>query len=356
MKPNNHMKKNLFILLLSCFLFGSTKGQEIDITYDYGAVKKLIEILDKGVLLDNDFNALMQLNGSKAYLKKMATFFSGIDESSFKKSLEAATKGTPIENDPFMFQRVLKSVPNAKKLLAKVMVQEKELTKNSISLLAQYTPKNTKIEATVYMILGITGGGWTFDDDPNSFYVDFSSLKDDVDGLTYLSAHELFHLIQYRFMNPVITKSEKVGYLLDQMLREGSATYVADFTKLSSTGFYVDFSKKDYERNFRRMEGNFALFEALIYQAHHSPDSDIDQLYNIGLSGMYQSPLYYVGYHMIRLIEKYGGREEVISLLKQTPDQLILAYDKLCVKHKNGDNDFISLSKTTTEILHALKK
>jgi Putative zinc dependent peptidase (DUF5700) len=350
------MKNLIIVLTLTYLSLLNLNGQEISITYDYSAVKKLIEIFDKGELLESDFNELVELNGSKAYLKKLGTFFSGIDKSSFKKSLEAATKGVPLENDPFMFERVLKSIPTAKKLLTNVMMQKDELTKNSTSLLGQYSPENIKIEVTVYMILGITGGGWTFDSDPNSFYVDFSSMKDDINGLTYLSAHELFHLIQYRFMKPAPNKSKKVEYLLDQMLREGSATYVADFTKLSVSGSYVDFSKKQYERNFRRMESNFAMFEALVYQANYDPISKIDLLYNIGLSGMYQSPLYYVGYHMIKLIEKYSGREELIALLKKPPNKLILAYNELCIKHKNVDNDFITLSKSTIEVLELLDK
>ena len=337
--------------IIICLCFNTIHGQEIKVNYDYSAVKKLIEIVDKGALLENDFNELIGLNGSKAYLKKMATFFTGIDELSFKRSLEAAAKGTPLANDPFRFERVLSSIPEAKKLLTEVMLKEEELTQNSISLLSQYSPENIQIEATVYMILGITGGGWTFDDEPNSFYVDFSSMKDDINGLTYLSAHELFHLVQYRFMNTTPSKSNKVAFLLDQMLREGSAVYAADFTKISSLGYYVDFSKKEYERNFRRMESNFALFESLIYQAHYDPEANVDSLYNIGLSGMYQSPLYYVGYHMISLIERYSGRQELIALLNESPDKLVLAYNKLCIEHRNTDKTCIPLSKTLLQIL-----
>lgn len=347
--------KNLIIVFFTLLFNLNLNGQEISITYNYSTVKKLIEIFNKGELLENDFNELIELEGSKAYLKKLATFFSGIDEPSFKRSLEMAVIGSPLENDPFMFDRVIKSIPDAKNLLTKVIMLEDELTKNSISLLEEYSPENIKIEATVYMILGITGGGWTFDDDPNSFYVDFSSMKDDINGLTFLSAHELYHLIQYRFINPVPNKSKKVEYLLDQMLREGSATYVADFTKLNVSGSYVDFSKKDYERNFRRMESNFALFETLIYQAKNDPLSKIDLLYNIGLSGMYQSPLYYVGYHMIKLIEKYNGRDGLIALLKKYPNELILAYNELCIKHKNEDKTFVTLSKSTIKILKSIK-
>nr|WP_299069950.1 DUF5700 domain-containing putative Zn-dependent protease [uncultured Allomuricauda sp.] len=344
------------IAFLSYLSFLNVYGQEINVTYNYSSVKKLIEILDKGELLENDFDELMSLNGSKAYLKKMATFFSGVDELSFKRSLDAAAKGNPLENDLFMFERVINSVPEAKKLLAAVAKKEEELTQNSTALLKNYSPSDIKIDVTVYMILGIIGGGWTFDDSKNSFYLDFSLLKEDINGLTYLAAHELYHLIQYRFMKTTPDKTEKVSFLLDQMVREGSATYVADFTKLTASGYYVDFSKKDYARNFRRMESNFALFETLIYKAHHDPQSNLDLLYNIGLSGMYQSPLYFVGYHMIDLIEKYNGRQELINLLKESPDKLVLAYDQLFTEGKNLDEKYIPLSKATIEIIKSLYK
>lgn len=350
------MKNIAFVIILSCLSFLTTHGQEINVTYNYSAVEKLIEILDKGQLLENDFKELMDLHGSKAYLEKIATFFSEADELSFKRSLEAAVKGDPLENDLFMFERVIKSVPNAKKLLKEVVKREDELTQLSTGLLGEYSPNNIKIEVTVYMILGITGGGWTFDDSPNSFYVDFSSLKEDFNGLAYLCTHELFHLIQYRFMKAPPNKSEKVAFILDQMVREGSSTYVADFTKLRFSGFYVDFSKKNYQRNFRRMESNFALFETLIYQAKYDSEANVDLLYNIGLSGMYQSPLYYVGYHMIKLIEQYSGKQDLINLLQKSPVKLILAYNELLIEHKDADENFIPFSKSTIEIIKSLNK
>ena len=349
------MKNLLAVLMLVCFSFSNLHGQEIHVHYDYAAVKKLIEIFDKGRLSESDFDELIQLEATQAYLRKLAAFFSGIDEASFKKSLEAAATGHPLQNDRYMFERVLKAIPYAKELLSRVSTKEDELTKDATALLEQYTPEDTNLKVTVYMILGITGGGWTFDDEPNSFYVDFSSFKDDIYGLTYLSAHELFHLIQYRFMQPSPSKSKKVEYVLDQMLREGSATYVADFTKISVPGYYVDFSKKEYQRNFRRMESNFALFESLIYQVKNDATSNIDLIYNIGLSGMYQSPLYYVGYHMIKQIEKYSGREAVIALFKAAPKKMVLAYHELSIKYGVEDTEFIPLSESTIKILESLK-
>ncbi|MGB5818167.1 MAG: DUF5700 domain-containing putative Zn-dependent protease [Saonia sp.] len=349
------MKITCLILVFFSLSLPQLYAQEINVSYDYSSVEKLIEILDGGELNEKDFKELVELHGTKAYLRKLSTFFPGINELSFKKSLEAVLKGVQLDKDPFMFNRILPLIPDARKLLAEVIEKEKELTQSSVSLLKEYSPENIKLNSTVYLVLGVVGGGWTFDDNPNSFYVDFASMKGDYNGLSYLSTHELFHLVQYRFMKDFPEEdADKVKYLLDQMIREGSATYVADFSKVSSSGSYIDFSKKEYERNFRRMETNFALFEAIIFQAKNDSSVNMNLLYNIGLSGMYQSPLYYVGYHMIKLIEKYNGRTELIALLSKSPEKLILTYVQLCDMHAGEDEEFIVLSETAVKILKSI--
>lgn len=349
------MKKIYHILSIYFLFISGVSAQEINISYDYSSVKKLIEIFDNGKLDEKDFKELIDLHGTKSYLRKLSTFFPGINESSFRNSLEAALKGTYLPKDPFMFKRMFPLIPEAKKLLTQVIEKENELAQNSTLQLKEYSPQTVKLDVTVYLILGVVGGGWTFDDSPNTFYIDFASMKGDYNGLSYLSTHELFHLVQYRFMKSNSKKHDnKVMYLLDQMIREGSATYIADFSKISSSGSYIDFSKKEYERNFRRMETNFALFETILFQAKHDSTVNIDLLYNIGLSGMYQSPLYYVGYHMIKLIEKYKGRKELIILLSQPPQKLILLYLQLCNTHKGKDEEFITLSETTVKILKSI--
>ena len=155
-----------------------------------------------------------------------------------------------------------------------------------------------------------------------------------------------------RFMEQ-IGKDDKINYLLDQMVKEGSATYVADFSKIKTSGSYVDFSKKEYSRNFKRLKTNFALFENLLFQAKHDKNVDLEALYNIGYSGMYQSPMYYVGYHIIKLIEKYKGKQALISLLNKSPNKLLLLYVELC-KNNSDNDDFIALSESTIEILKSM--
>ncbi len=348
--------KKIYLILMVLLSLPKLYTQEINISYDYSSVKKLIEILDSDELNEKDFKELVALHGTKAYLRKLSTFFPGINESSFKKSLTAALKGEYLDKDPFMFSKLTPLIPHAQKLLAEVIQKEKELAKNSVFLLKEYSPKNVKLDVTVYMILGVIGGGWTFDDAPNSFYVDFASMKGDYNGLSYLSTHELFHLVQYQYMNESPEQSsDKVNSLLDQMIREGTATYVADFSKISSSGPYIDFSKKEYSRNFRRMETNFALLETILFRAKHDATVNIDLLYNIGLSGMYQSPMYYVGYHMIKLIEKYNDKPELLALLRKPPVDIILSYIQLCEAYKDKDNEFVVFSETTVKILESMK-
>lgn len=346
------MDKFYVITLFMILALSKSKAQTINVTYDYSSVEKLIEIFDTGHLNDKNFKELISLHGTQAYLKKLSTFFSGVNEISYRKSLEAALNGTFVGEDPYMLKRLVPLIPDAKKLLLEVTSKEIELTQAAVSKLEEYSPDGIELNANVHLIMGIIGGGWTFDDSPNSFYIDFSSMKGDFKGLSYLSTHELYHLIQYRFMKDCPKNEEnKVGYLLDQIVKEGSATFVADFSKVSSSGAYIDFSKKEYENNFRRMKTNFELFEIILFQAKNNPATNIDALYDIGYSGRFQSPLYYVGYHIMKLIEKYKGKKALINLLSQLPETMILTYNELCLKHASNDKDFIFLSESTIDIL-----
>lgn len=345
------MYRKYLMLLLSLLFICRLNGQEISVTYDYTSVEKVIEIFEKGRLDENDFKEIIELHGTQAYLRKLSNFFPGVDELKYRKSLEAALKGTYKDNDPYMFERLVPLIPDAKNLLKRVVLKENDLTKSAVLKLNEYSPKTIQMNATVYLVLGVIGGGWTFDDSPSSFYVDFSSMKGDYEGLSYLSTHELYHLVQYRFMKGITKNTDdKVSYLLDQMIREGSATYIVDFSKASSSGAYINFSKKEYENNFRRMEINFALFENILFQAKYDPMVNIDFLYDIGYSGLCQSPLYYVGYHMMKLIEKYNGKQALVSLLSQPPYKMILSYSELCDKYGSDDEDIILLSESILDI------
>lgn len=342
--------RNLFLLVVLLSIFCFAQAQEINITYDYASADKLLEIFENKKLTDIDFEELVSLEGTKAYLKKLATFFPNISPETYKKDLKAALNDNFPDNTPYMLKLLVPLLPDAKKLLKQVSNNQNELAQSAISKLKAYAPEGVEINATVYLTLGVIGGGWTFDDNPNAFYVDLSSMKGDFLGLSYLSTHELYHLVQYRFMKEV-DKNDKVDYLLDQMIKEGTATFVADFSKIKPSGSYVDFSKKEYQRNFRRLESNFALFENLIFQAQNDSKVDIESLINIGYSGMYQSPVYYVGYHIVKLIEKYHGKEGLISLMGQPPKQLLLTYMQAYQNHKD-DAAFIPFSESMMAILN----
>lgn len=349
-----NLNKTIICLTFLSLSFGQILSQNIKITYDYSSVEKLIDLFDDKRINDDRIQEYLKLPGTQAYLRKLTSFFPDVTENSYENSLKSALKGSFFVKDPYMFKRLVALLPTVKKLLKEVIKNESILVDNTVLKLKEYSPENVKIKAKVYLTMGMIGGGWTFDDNPNNFYVDFSSMEGDFLGLSYLCSHELYHLIQYRFMNP-IKKSNKVLYLLDQILREGSATYISDFSKIEkSDGAYVAFCKKEYKQNFNRIETNFALFESILFSAEHQKSSNLNELYNIGFSGMYQSPLYYVGYHIIKLIEKYLGKKELKKLFSQEPNKLFLTYIELCNMHADSDNEFIVLNQSTITILENL--
>lgn len=351
-------EKALFYFIVLFICLNSLNAQNIEIKYNFETAEKLIEIFDKGELTKKDFQELIKLDGTKAYLKKLSSFFEGINKNSFEQSLKAAVSKKPLLDDPYLLGRIISELETTKKFISRLKKEENQIQKSTVTLLKPYIPKELKIKINVNLIIGVVGGGWTFDEQPNTFYVDITSLKGDFIGLQLLSSHEIYHLIQYRFMKKVPKKSgNRLVFILDQIVREGSAVYIADFSKVNSKeGKYINFSKREYRRNFRRMKSNFALFEILVQQIHQNKSVSIDEVYNIGFSGQYQSPLYYVGYHIIKVIEKYKGKNELLKLLKKSPINLFITYNKLSDKYKNTNKDIIQISNSTLKILNSINQ
>lgn len=335
------------LTLLITFLNIDCKSQNINITYDDSQSQHILTYWKKGSISQEEMDKFMGLYGTKMYLKKLATFFDDVDPVSFEQSIRQAIEGKPSANDRYMFNQLLSKKETAQKMLNLIQEHEAEITQKSIQLISRYVPASLTMDMKVYLVFGIIGGGWTFADEPNAFFLDISNLGVDYEGMTYLAAHELFHVVQDRMMPPSTAKHNGVQYLIDEMVKEGMATFIADFGHTTNNGEYSQFSVSIQNRNLRRIQSNFTLLETLIFRAHFDQEVQIDQLYSIGLSGMYGSPLYYVAYYMIsKLDEEQKSGDYVMSMFNQPYEKLVLDYNALAL-----EKGYPSLSKQIIEII-----
>ncbi len=321
--------------LASGALLGQTKAK-ISIDFNYDQVGKFLEIFEKGEMTEADFDQLMSLHASQAYAKKLSTFFDNVDDNSYRTSLDAALAKNPLKNDPYMLYRVVPELETIRSFLEEIKQAEDQISTKAASMIASFTPDSVDFQATVYLVVGITGGGWTFDDEPNAFYVDIRSLKGDMNGLIYLSAHELYHLVQDRFFTQN-SSGLNVERLLSQTIREGSASYMADFSKAESKGDYTEFNQNIYKVNSRRIQSNFDWFDTVLFRLANDGSVEWESMYQLGLTGQYDSPLYFVGYEMMSVLDANLGREQFLELLGSAPMEVFRAYIDLVENSNNRD-------------------
>lgn len=335
-----------FFLLIST----AASAQQIQITFDYEMLNDLVKVSKNGNV-SADIEKIAAKEGAQGLIKKMNFYFKEANQDSFKDSLNVFINGRDSQNDTFMFKRIQKKFSNIEPLVKKLAEVEADLVSKIETKLKQHLPKGETFKAKVFIVFSAVGGGWTFDDEPRNFYIDASMLSaDDMSGIEYLSTHELLHLIQ-NDTRPSVDKTDKIGFFLEQAFREGMATHVADFSEIENANGYSEFSQELLKKNMRRIGTNYQLFEMLLFSLKNDPDFSYDTADQIGLSGMYDSPVYYVIYDMFNVIEKIEGKEVLFKAYKLSPSKLIEYYHSL-VNKQQGDLQYNKLTKPINQYIN----
>ena len=107
----------------------------------------------------------------------------------------------------------------------------------------------------------------------------------------------------------------------------------------------MDFNQKVYRTNARRSQSNFDWFETLLYRMRYDEDLNWDTIYGLGLTGEYDSPLYFVGYQMTRTLDEYYGREVLLKLLAGPPIGFFNKYEELVRQSKQGSSQLPWISE-----------
>lgn len=125
------------------------------------------------------------------------------------------------------------------------------------AIIEPYLPVPIDVELRLVLVAGSNSCGWTTGAS-DAFFVDLRCIRDDVAGMELLAAHEIYHVAQGSFMhrdNDGLSETQaRVTMILRSMLSEGGAAYVADFMKIENPGHYGRFNRREYEKNFRRLE------------------------------------------------------------------------------------------------------
>ncbi|NVJ97169.1 MAG: hypothetical protein HWE25_03395 [Alphaproteobacteria bacterium] len=226
------------------------------------------------------------------------------------------------EKDFFRFAGVLEDREKLSAIVYEMASGQGEHSTTITEMLAPYAPAGLSYEGRAVLVVGSPScGGWSRG---STFFVDLPCISGDPEGLKYLIAHESYHGMQEMFMRESSSASP-VLKLLGEVMREGTATAIADFSKIENPGSYTRLSQRVIEVNARRQASNFALLDMAVQYAQ-TQEEGYDAANGVGLSGAYDSPFYYVGVVMTRAIESASGRQVLLALLKESPQKFFNHY------------------------------
>ena len=327
------------------------------------SAQAIIALFDKGKPSEADFTKLLELHGTKAILEKVASFNPNVSFNEFRSTLRQVIETGTAKPDPFRFMLVKNRLPQVRELLKLIEQNPQALTEAVIQQISKYSDTSLQMNVTVHFLLGGTSNA--FAKGEKDFYVGLQYFGNDYDGLREEMAHELFHNAQAR-LKKVRRKSShdaarsmpvtRSVQLLDRFVDEATAVLVGNPEELKGDGTFSKFYQGLIARNNDRMTSNFALFELMLYRLYNDQSLNSDyfdeQLRFIGLSDLYDSPFYIMGYQMAKTIEKYKGQKTIASLIGKSPTLFFKEYIE--IYKKNSDPEIIRFSQPCEDILLTL--
>jgi hypothetical protein len=318
------MMKILLAFLLSVYSCNALSAAPLDndsagvFELEMSAADAIILVFEKGQVSPAELDQLLQLDDIKTSIRHTANFNKDATVEAYKESLLDVLAGNEPDTDPFQFAAVKRKLPEIRELYAKIKKDPAALMREVFSQMAGYMPEGIKLDGVAHLLVGGGSDGFATGGD---FYVGLHFFGNDYVGLKLLMAHEIYHLAQNQFF-PLPVDSWKgmtqIQAALNETLVEGSATLVGDPTGVNG-GSYVEWYRKKFDRNLARIDQNFRLLELMLYRLSKDSGSRFGQYYQLGFSGSWDSPLYFVGYKMAKTILDHRGKPRLVELYSEGP-------------------------------------
>ncbi|WP_262695967.1 DUF5700 domain-containing putative Zn-dependent protease [Kordiimonas aquimaris] len=311
-----------FPIIYAFLVIAAPAKADINVSLDTGFAESVLTDVCSGALIDE--KSIQASTAVKGMLSHFSQFRDYFTMDAYINARQTAANCEKSDRDIFRFNDV---IDNKERLVAEVNAMksnQKGYSGKLTSMLSAYTPKGIEYEGRATIAVGTPScGGWSSGDD---FYVDLPCIAGDQPGLQYLFAHESYHGIQEKFM-PASVANDPLGRLLSAMMREGSATAIADFSDLESDGSYTVKSQQSIQKNARRIQQNFDLLEmALVYLYENPNMTAYDVVNNIGLSGSFDAPFYAVGAVIFDTVEAHDGLGVLLCFLQQPARAIVGRY------------------------------
>lgn len=338
------MSKYLLTTLL-CFMpflivSAQSKHPSLTVSIDVESATAICNLIAGKNADSNTLNKTATLYGNTLLIQKVKGY-SGAGEDVFKRTLkEIIETGTIKGDDPYNWKYVKERLTEIRSLLAYITKNKQAFTDSIIALISPFVPDTLHGNERACFLAGGGALGFTTGGDP-SFNVALQNIGNDVEGLKYLVAHELYHTMQdigQRSRNVVKDASvpytnEAAYYLLYNVWCEGTATYVGDFMKVKEAAAFSKEQIAEYKKNADRRAENFRLFEALLYRQYNDSTTSYESNYNIAFTTAFDETSYFVGYEMTKQLIRYKENEAIAALLVADPLEFTEQYISLYQLH-----------------------
>jgi hypothetical protein len=249
--------------------------------------------------------------------------------------------------DIFRFAEVIARRDELRREISTTVDMQSDYSARASDMVRQLSPGDIAYDGAAVLMVGTPScGGWSAG---QAFYLDIPCLKDDREGMLFLIAHEIYHGIQEQFMGQLDEGASSIAELFYTIIREGSALNIADFSKIDTPGNYARQNQDVIKTNRRRMLENFGLLEIMTtYLSQETGADAFDTVYNIGASGLFDSPLYAIGDEMTSQLREHYGAEATVCIMRLPPNYFFVAYQS-AVAGAGIDTEAITLPDNVIE-------
>jgi hypothetical protein len=320
-----------------------TRSDQIHLRFDYAGARALFDALNHRELSPQDIAELYDVQGLAAMVDNVTRYIPEITRREFEQDLlrfidtreEPRHKGHRI----WGFQQVLTTRAEVEELIGRLDADEAVIIARTLRALEPYRPDTGPLAMTVYFVVGGVSDGFVPERSREpSLYVNLARAEGDLDGIVSNLTHEIYHVMQQTAsrragLGSTVDDPEKLApaqRLLATTLWEGSANYAADPRRLEGSGPYLDMWRERFAQNTTpaKLAEHFALFETVLNDLQAGRTS-WDDAYARGFSGP-QSPFYFVGYQMTKVIDQHCGHLCVRHLFNEPPAAFFQRYIEIC--------------------------
>lgn len=319
------------LALLALALHSMPAGAAVSVELDLSQAEKVLAVIDAGALDAAQLRHFRADPVTAAVVGHGAKFDERVTLAAWEEGLTAAAAKRPVPQDPLRFEEVLARRAECRALLARLRAEQAAVAARVGKALSAYAPAGEDLAFRMHAVAGSNSSGWT-SDDGRAFYFDVRAAGDDFEGAIALVTHEIYHLVLARLLPQprldATASSGQVERMLINGLDEGMATHVARFDD-AGNGRLSRLNRRIASVNEIRAEANFTLFSALLIVAARGEGVTAEDAALIAFSGAYDELGYYLFRDMIRVVERERGTPALMTLVRESPGALVLAYHQL---------------------------